>query len=84
MLREWNVRGGAYSIAVGGTCRRGRVALCGLDVRRWTKVKNEGLNRKFLLIIACEFVIPLLNLRLLLPLDCKSLMIAHSGILKCF
>ncbi len=21
---------------VGGTCRRGRVALCGLDVRRWT------------------------------------------------
>ncbi len=27
---------GAYSIAVGGTCRRGRVALCGLNLRRWT------------------------------------------------
>ncbi len=27
---------GAYSITVGGTCRRGHVALCGLDVRRWT------------------------------------------------
>ncbi len=27
---------GAYSIVVDGTCRRGRVALRGLDVRRWT------------------------------------------------
>ncbi len=27
---------GAYTIAVGGTCRRGRLPLCGLDVRRWT------------------------------------------------
>ncbi len=27
---------GAYSIAVGGTCKRGYVVLCGLDVRRWT------------------------------------------------
>ncbi len=27
---------GAYSIAVGGTCGRGSVALFELDVRRWT------------------------------------------------
>ncbi len=27
---------GVYSIAVGGTCRRGNIAICGLDVRRWT------------------------------------------------
>ncbi len=27
---------GGYNISVGGTCRRGRVALCGLDMQRWT------------------------------------------------
>ncbi len=33
---EWLRRIGsdAYNISVGGTCRRSRVALCGLDVRR--------------------------------------------------
>ncbi len=31
---EWRRRvgDGTYNISVGGTCRRGRVALCGLDV----------------------------------------------------
>ncbi len=33
---------GAYSIAVGGTCRRGRVAHCGLDVRMWTPWEIPG------------------------------------------
>ncbi len=33
----WNgIVNGAHNISVGGTCRRGRVALCGMDVRRWT------------------------------------------------
>ncbi len=34
----------AYNIAVGGTCRRGRVALFELDVRRWTPRGIPGGN----------------------------------------